>query len=142
VKTLLIATVTGIAVISPQVEAFQAENYVIIDNWAINMQPQAHEYYVLIADSKANRIIYCVASIGATNDRRFDKVQCSKGDIDPKGNLARYRVTPAPIDALRDPPYRNGNAAYWMIDPDSGKGEFCMHIDNHGSACFDLPFPP
>ncbi|WP_457265950.1 hypothetical protein [Pseudomonas sp. P5_C3] len=140
-KTLLIATVTGIAVMSPQVEAFLAENYVIIDNWAINIQPQAYEYYALIADSKANRLIQCRAHIGATNDRRFDKVDCWKHDIDPKGNLARYRVTHAPIDALRDPPYRNSRAAYWMVDPDSGKGEFCTQIDNQGPTCFDLPSP-
>jgi len=131
-----------IAAVSLSAGAFQPENYVIVENVAVTFQAGAYTYQVLIADSQANRIIQCNASIGATNDRRFDKVSCRKADFQPKGNLAHYRVITAPIDAMRDPPFRNGRAAYWFIDPDSGKLEFCTRIDNQGETCFDLTLPP
>jgi hypothetical protein len=138
---LRIVSVTCFTLLSASVWAFEAENYVVVDTLAIK-NPDIYEYRVLIADRKANSFIFCNAGIGTSNDRRFDKVNCGKSSFNQKGSLSHYRITPAPIEALRDPPYRNGKEAYWLIDPDTGKGEFCIYIDNTGPTCLDLPKAP
>lgn len=138
IRVVLIAA----SMIGTAAQAYQFENYRVVSAWSSKNPGSGYSHFVLIADGVKNRFVQCNVFIHETNNRQFDKAQCFSNNYNHKSTLVKYSVTAVPIDENSEVKYRSYRRGVWLVDPDTGKGEFCTWIDNTGYKCFDLPSVP